>query len=230
MFQSGHRTYAQDTAMSEPFRFGEDSWKFVNLSYKEANPKPVIDGEPSYEGIPYGLHDTTLPRWKDKDVRRYGYWSVFAGAAGYTYGDNAVMQMRKLGEHGGAYGAKDYWFDAINDPGAGQMKFLKGLMLSKPYFDRVPDQSLVAGKQEEKYDYIAATRGKDYAFLYDYNGRKFAVNMGKISGSRVRAKWYNPRGGRYNSIGSFRNKGVVSFDPPGGQKEGNDWVLILESI
>ena len=52
--------------------------------------KPVLDGEPSYEGIPHGLHDTTLPRWKAKDVRRYGYWSVFAGAADYTYGDNAV--------------------------------------------------------------------------------------------------------------------------------------------
>jgi hypothetical protein len=229
MFQSGHRTYAQDTSMSEPFRYGEDNWKFVSMSYKEKVAKPVIDGEPSYEGIPYGLHDTTLPRWKDKDVRRYGYWSVFAGAAGYTYGDNAVMQMRKLGEHGGAYGAKDYWFDAINDPGAGQMRYLKALMLSKPYLDRVPDQSLVAGKQGDKYDYIAATRGKDYAFLYAYNGRKFDVNMGKISGAKVKAAWYSPIDGSKKSIGSFANKGVISFDPPGEQKEGNDWVLILES-
>ena len=35
------------------------------------------------------------PRWTAADVRRYGYWSVFAGAFGYTYGHNSVMQMYK---------------------------------------------------------------------------------------------------------------------------------------
>jgi hypothetical protein len=66
MFQSGHRTYAQDTSSSEPFRFGEDNWKYVNLVFNKKPVKPVLDGEPSYEGIPHGLHDTTLPRWKAK--------------------------------------------------------------------------------------------------------------------------------------------------------------------
>jgi hypothetical protein len=50
-----------------------------------------LDGEPSYEGIPQGLHDPTQPLWTDADARRYAYWSVFAGACGHTYGDNAVL-------------------------------------------------------------------------------------------------------------------------------------------
>jgi hypothetical protein len=229
MFQSGHRNYAQDTASNEPFRFGEDNWKYVNLVYNKTPVKPLLDGEPSYEGIPYGLHDTTLPRWKDRDVRRYGYWSVFAGAAGFTYGDNAVMQMRKAGEKVGAYGAKDYWFNAIKDPGASEMIWLKKLMLSKPYFDRVPDESLIAD-QGKRYNYIAATRGKGYAFFYDYTGRNFKVNMGKILGKKVKAIWYCPRDGSKKLIGLFVNKGVKIFDPPGEEKEGNDWVLILEKF
>ncbi len=100
-------------------------------------------------------------------------------------------------------------------------------MLSKPYFDRVPDPSLVA-QQGEKYNYLAATRGKDYAFVYTYNGRDIKVNMGKISGAKVNASWYDPRNGSVQEIGTFSNKGVVNFNPPGEQKDGNDWVLILD--
>ena len=40
--------------------------------------KPVLDGEPSYENIPQGLHHGTEPRGTAADVRRYAYWSVFA--------------------------------------------------------------------------------------------------------------------------------------------------------
>jgi len=227
MFQSGHRTYAQDTSSSEPFRFGEDNWKYVNLVFNKKPIKPVLDGEPSYEGIPQGLHDTSQPRWKAQDVRRYAYWSVFAGAAGFTYGDNAVMQFRKAGEKTGAYGANDYWFDAINDPGAGQMMWLKKLILSKSYFDRIPDQALIAD-QGERYDYIAATGGKNYAFFYDYTGRNFKVNMKEIPSVKVRASWYDPRNGNKTPIGIFSTDGIREFNPPGEKKDGNDWVLILE--
>ena len=97
-----------------------------------------MDGEPSYEHIPYGLHDTTKPYWNANDVRRYAYWSVFAGAAGHTYGHNSVMQMHKPTDKGSAYGSKKYWYNAINDSGAKQMVYVKDLMLSKPYFDEFP--------------------------------------------------------------------------------------------
>jgi hypothetical protein len=53
--------------------------------------------------------------------------------------------------------------------------------------------------------------------------------MGKIKGEKVKASWYNPRDGNTESIGEFANKGVQEFDPPRDEKEGNDWVLILES-
>lgn len=227
MFQSGHRSYDLDTSKSE-HRFGPDNYKFVLIDYNKKPVKPTLDGEPSYEEIPYGLHDTTKPRWNDNDVRRYGYWEVFAGGAGYTYGHNAVMQMNKPSDKDAAYGSRFYWFDAIDHPGAKQMIYLKKLMLSKSYFDRIPDQSLVAGAQGERYNYIAATRGKDYAFIYDYTGRNFEVNMGKISGKKVKATWYSPRDGSKKIIGNILNKGVAKFDPPGEEKEGNDWVLILE--
>jgi hypothetical protein len=229
MFQSGHRSYDLDTSKSE-HRFGPDNYRFVNIDYNLTPTKPTLDGEPSYELIPYGLHDTTKPYWQAEDVRRYAYWSVFAGAAGHTYGHNSIMQFHKPTDKGSAYGSKKYWYNALNDEGVKEMIYLKKLMLSESYFDRVPDQSLVVGEQGEKYAYIAATRGNDYAFIYDYTGKPFEVRMGKINGSSVKASWYSPKNGSKKSIGTFVNKGFRKFDPPGQQREGNDWVLILESL
>lgn len=228
MFQSGHRRYDQDTA-SDSHRFGQDNWRYVQVEYNLKPVKPTLDGEPSYERIPQGLHDPKEPLWNDDDVRRYGYWSVLAGAAGYTYGHNAVMQMHKPSDNGSAYGATDYWYDAIDHPGAAQMIHLKNLMLSRSYFNRVPDQSLIAD-QGEKYDYLVASRGKDYAFVYTYNGRNMQLNMGKIDGQRVKASWFDPRTGAISEIGEFENQDVLEFDPPAEPEDGNDWVLILDTL
>ncbi len=226
MCQSGHRRYDQDDS---ELHYGEDNWRYIKSAYGLIPAKPVLDGEPSYEDIPQGLHDTLQPCWKDKDVRRYAYWSVFAGACGFTYGNNAIMQFYRPGDTIKSYGVKKFWFDALNAPGACQMIHLKQLMLSFPYFERIPDQSLVAD-QGERYDYQAATRGNDYTLIYTYYGRNINVVMGKISGEKVRASWFNPRDGAKTNIGIFPNEGNTVFDPPGVPADGNDWVLILEKV
>lgn len=225
MFQSGHKRYDQD-----PDGFGEDNWKYVEIDYSRTPVKPTLDGEPSYENIPQGLHDTTQTYWKSRDVRRYAYWSVFAGACGFTYGDNAVMQMHKPGDKESAYGVKEFWYNALNDTGATQMKYLKELMLSLSYFDRIPDQSIIAGSNGKKYDRLIASRGKDYVLVYTYNGRNFSITMGKIPGNKVKAYWFNPRNGEPDFIGKFTNDGVKQFNPPGEKRDGNDWVLVLKTM
>jgi hypothetical protein len=226
MFQSGHRRYDQEDT---EFAYGQDNWKYVREDYSLTPIKPTIDGEPSYEGIPQGLHDPSEPFWNANDVRRYAYWSVFAGAFGFTYGHSAVMQMHKPGNPSPSYGVREYWTEALNATGATQMKYLKNLMLSKPFFTRIPDQSLIAGEQGERYNYQMATRGNDYAFIYTYNGRNIKATMGKIEGSKIKASWYNPRNGQRMIIGEFENSGSRTFNPPGEIQDGLDWVLIMES-
>lgn len=227
MFQSGHRRYDQDDT---ELAYGEDNWRYVQDDYLRETVKPTLDGEPSYEGIPQGLHDSSQPYWNEEDVRRYAYWSVFAGACGFTYGHNAVMQMHKPGDTESSYGVREFWFEALDAPGASQLIHLKNLMLSKPYFERIPDQSLIAAWNGVRYDYQVATRGKGYAFIYTYNGREINVSMGRIEGEYIRASWYDPRQGTYMRIGEYKNRGTCVFDPPGEMNDGNDWVLILEQI
>lgn len=244
MVQSGHRRYDQDTLAKEQWHYGEDNWKYIEKDYNLKPVKPTIDGEPSYEDIPQGLHDFSQPKWSDADVRRYGYWSVFAGAFGYTYGDNSVMQMYNPAKRDAAYGATRPWQEALNDPGAGQMVHLKNLMLSRvsgtneadsmaAYLDRVPDQSLIAGAaggDGEKYNRLMATRAKNYILVYTYTGRKIPLKMGMLQGDQVRTSWFNPRDGKTTEIGQVENKGTHEFDPPGEEKNGNDWVLVVDKI
>ncbi len=225
MFQSGHRRYDQDTA---GLRYGEDNWKYVAADYARIPVKPTLDGEPSYEGIPQGLHDPSQPYWTDSDVRRYAYWSVFAGSCGFTYGNNAIMQFHKEGDTESAYGVKDTWEVALNAPGASQMRFLKQLMLSRPYFDRIPAQDLITDSPREKYDYLAATKGKDYAFIYTCNGSTMRINLDNMHLRSIKASWYNPRNGIITETGIYKAKGIETFDPPGEKENGNDWVLILD--
>lgn len=228
--QSGHRTYDQDTSKGD-LHYGEDNWRYIEADYNKVPVKPTLDAEPSYEKIPYGLHDLTLPVWTAADVRRYGYWSVFAGAAGYTYGNNDVMQMHSPKDKSiGAYGSKGSWTESINDPGAQEMIYLKKLMLLRPYMDRVPDQSMIAGGQGEKYNRLIATRGKNYAFVYTYTGRDMDIDASKLAGAKLKASWYNPRNGELTTIGEFSKSTNLNFNPPGEPQNGNDWVLILDAI
>lgn len=223
MFQSGHRRYGQD---STPGAKEEDNWRYVeeDLALKPA--KPTLDGEPSYEHIPQGLHDPAEPRWTDRDARRYAYWAVLAGAAGHTYGHSSVMQMHKRTDVRASYGATKTWDEALNDPGAGQMRHLKALVLSRPYFERRNDQSLIAGSNGQRYDRVIAARGRDYAFIYTHTGRPFEVVMGRIRGRQTRAWWFDPRTGLATGAGRIPNRGVRRFQPP---VAGQDWVLVLDN-
>lgn len=225
MFQSGHRENGQDPS---PGAKEEANWLYVREDYAKYPEKPTLDGEPSYENIPRGLHDPKYGYWTDKEVRRYAYWSVFAGACGHTYGNNAVEQFYKPGAGPGAFAVRNYWYDGIDEPGGGQMQHLKNLMLSRPYLERIPDQSLIAGENGSRDNYIGASRGNSYVLAYTYTGRPFEIHMGFISGKEVQAWWYDPRDGSSRRIGTFPNQGIHKFTPPGSPAPGNDWVLVLD--
>lgn len=227
MFQSGHRRYGQRFGDGEyPIEENteEDNWRFVEKTYTLTPKKPVLDGEPSYEDIPAGLRDFSERYWQAEDVRRYAWWSVFAGSFGHTYGHNSIMQMLTPGVIP-SYGAKKYWYEALEDPGYGQMKYLKNLMTSLPYTEGVPDQSLIVGEAGQKHDRLIATRGKDYALVYTYTGKEIKIDLDKISGSLKNIWWYNPSDGNLLFIETVKSD-VRSYIPEGGYRGGNDKVLV----
>lgn len=215
MFQSGHRKYGQRMGNIDypiPDSTEEDNWMYVDSTWAYKPVKPVLDGEPSYEDIPKGLHDPNEQRWQDYDVRRYAYWSVFAGSCGHTYGHNSIMQMLKPGytTSYGRNGKEVYWYEALEFPGYNEMHILKDLMLAFPYFDRVPDQSIIVGKNGSKYNRLIATRGNDYLMVYNYNSVPMKLDLRKISGDKKNCWWLNTATGKLTFIGTFDNK-IATF-------------------
>ena len=169
-------------------------------------------------------------RFLAMSIRRYAYWSVFAGCCGFTYGHSSIMQFYETTDNNPGYGARQYRNIAINAPGAAQMKHLRNLMVSKSYFDRVPSNDFLAEPQGEKYDYVAITRGADYLFAYTWTGRNFSLDMEKLPEGKYNSAWYDPRTGLSTPGDTYNNKGIAAFNPPGEAEPGNDWVLILSKI
>lgn len=224
-FQSGHRRYNQRMGNKDyPITEGteEDCWMYVDSTWKVKPIRPVIDGEPSYEDIPQGLHDGNEPRWSAADVRRYAYWSVFAGSCGHVYGHNAIMQFARPGV-GGAYfadGEKKPWYRALDDAGFRQMKFLKHLILTFPYFEREPAQAVIHDNGT-RYDRLIATRGSDYILVYNYTCRPMTIATSSIASASKAAWWMDAATGALTYLGEHSGD-TFSYTPAGG-----DGVLII---
>jgi hypothetical protein len=202
-----------------------ESWARITKDYERAPVKPVIDGEPLYEDHPLAFRAREFGYSFDAHIRQRAYWAVFSGTCGHTYGNHAVWQMYAPGRRP-INGPLLYWYEAIDRPGASQMRHVRALIESRPYSSRVPDLTLV-GDPLNGVDRIAATRGDGYAFIYSAQGRKFTVNLGKISGERLKAWWYNPRTGTSQMIDTLENKGTREFTCP-AEGFGADWVLVLD--
>ena len=195
--------------------------------YERTPVKPVIDGEPLYEDHPLAFRAAQNGWSFDAHVRQRAYWDVFSGAAGHTYGNHAVWQMYAPGR-APINGPQMYWYQAILRPGGAQIPYVRRLVESRPYFSRVPDQSIVVDTLTGA-DHIQATRGEGFLFVYSAQGRKFEVAMGKISGDSVIASWFNPRTADAMPIGRFANTGTQPFTPP-SEGFGADWVLVLDDV
>ena len=205
-------------------------WGMVWTDYLKQPIKPTIDAEANYEDHPINWQPQN-GYFNDFDVRRESYWAVFAGACGQTYGCHDVWQFYAKGREP-VTAARTDWKEAIKLPGASQMRYLRALTESRPYQMRVPDQSLLKSPQGKDGDHCQATRDSDgsYAFIYVPNGRPVKVDLGRLTGPKLKAWWYDPRDGGANPAGDREASGVQEFNPPAAAKSGeaNDWVLVLD--
>ena len=200
-------------------------WDRMDFVYRLSPVKPVLDGETLYEDHPVCFNANDLGTSSPYDIRKHAWLDVFAGAFGHTYGCHDIWQM--YAPHRTPVNNPHFpWYVAMDLPGAGQMKYLRYLIESRPMFDRIPDQTLVTDALNAN-DHVQATRGNDYLFVYSAQGKKFTVNTGKISGTELNGYWYNPRNGEITELGRFPKKAQQEFVPP-TSGYGQDWVLVAD--
>ena len=207
-------------------------WEWIHRDFELTPHKPTLDLEPNYEDHPVN----PWPRWnpasgyfRDHDVRRQLYRSVFAGGCGVSYGHHAVWQF--AGERFEPINFPDRdWVEALERPAATQVRFLRELMLSRPYFERVPDPGLLQANPPTGISHLEATRDTvgTYAFIHfptsDLSAR---VDLGKLAATRIRAWWFDPRTGIGTKSAEFEGSGVREFRSPAN---GPDWILVLDDV
>ena len=213
IFQTGH---CRDT----------QSFDNISKAYNRLPIKPVIDGEPIYEDHPVCFNANDLGTSNAYDVRKSAYLHTFSGAFGHTYGCHDIWQFYSP-EREPVNNPHVFWNQALDLPGANQMKFLRQLLESRSVLDRTPDQSIIIENNLNASMRIQATKGTDYAFIYSAAGMSFTVNLGKISGEKIVGHWFNPKNGKQTEIEKFNNSGTKKFTPP-TSGYGHDWVLILD--
>ncbi|MDF2925367.1 MAG: putative endoglucanase [Paenibacillaceae bacterium] len=197
----------------------------VGGDYAKLPVKPVIDAEPCYEDIAIGFKPEN-GYFDASDVRTAAYYAVFSGACGHTYGQHCIWPMATEADDGYLM----HWREGLNRPGAAQMGHLRALMESRPYFDRVPDQSLIVNNKTGA-NYMSATRGSGYAMIYIPNGAPVTVDMSRMGAGGVAASWYDPRNGGYIQAGllpALEDHALHTFYSPSSGR-GNDWVLVLDA-
>lgn len=205
-----------------------DNYLYMERDYRRLPFRPVLDAEPGYEDHPNGFNPEK--GWLDHhDIRKSLYWSVFAGACGYTYGCHDIWQFYQPPLPPVNW-ARTPWKEALGLPGACQVQHCRTLMESRPYLTRIPDQSILKSDAGAAADHLRATRASDgsYAMIYIPSGQRVTIDLTKVSGSRAAASWYNPRSGESHPAGEFETTGNKEFVPPHWDQTGRDWVLVLD--
>ena len=234
MFQSSHAARDHDNGL------------YVENDYARTPAKPTLDGEPRYEGMPVGFYlrgAGGIDRFDDYDVRQAAYWSLLAGACGHTYGNNNIWQMYKpgltgagdaargrdlFGGPGSMIGANVPWYEALDHPGAFQMRYVRRLFESLPFTKLVPDQRIILNGPTTGGAKIRAARASDgsFAVIYSPRGEIITLDKSVVKAERQIELWYDPRYGTSYVIKEQDSWGIQTFTPPTSGR-GNDWILVL---
>jgi hypothetical protein len=178
--------------------------------------------------VPFFLFETHYERdWNNappSQIRNQAYTAILSGAGGHHYGNNPIWNM------GGPSNNYWGWKDHLNDEGRADMVHVRNLFESRVWYNLVPDQShqtLTAGYGSETgYDYAAAARTADGSTVIAYLPfrKQITVDMSQLSGSEVKAWWFNPRDGSAQWIATYPTSGSRTFTPTSD----GDWVLVLD--
>ena len=214
---------------------GTPTWARIASDYARVPVKPVIDGEPIYEDHPIGFEAAKYGYSSAIDCRRFLYWDLFSGAFGHTYGHHSVWQMHSLSRGEGVNKPLNYWREAIDSPGAWQIRHARALLESRPFLTRMPDNSLIVpanvpnGIPGAGTKFMNATRSMDgaYGMIYSATSRSYVLNPQSLSGKTFQFWWFNPRDGGHVNLRLFPRSSLIEVTPP-FKGEDLDWILVID--
>jgi hypothetical protein len=173
-------------------------------------------------------HDATEQR-----LRTQAYQAMLSGAAGQVFGNNPIWHF----DGPGVFPAPVTWREALDSRGAQSMTHLRNLLTTIPWWLLEPDTDhtlLTDGLGPEDARAVAAsTADGSLAMVYIPGSREITVELARLAGPLVEARWYDPANGRFSAVaGSPFSTTEPRRLRPGTDSNSagfGDWVLVLES-
>lgn len=229
MFQSGHCINSLN------------NYWYADRDYARRPIRPFIDGEPCYEHHPLMEPNWTPAqphsRYGEHEVRRAAYWSLFHGACGHTYGAHPIWMMwdprREVINL-----VNISWSEALHLPGAAQIRHARDLLLSRPYFTRIPCAEVIKAQPADPLHHLAATRDGQpgsptatYLLIYTPQRQEFRADTSFLNATTLTLAWFNPRNGATLPWKSTPNSGTLAVLPSDypSTDSGPDWVLTVDA-
>jgi hypothetical protein len=223
------------------------NYELVKKEYNRENVMPVFDGEPAYEQMPTVWPATPNDFHGAWMVRKRAYWSLFSGSFGHAYGHGSVWCMISHKERDAF--RKYSWFEALDQPGAWQIKVLRDFLESRDLSKCVPCQEMLLEQSERSEDVLdehiqtcIESKG-EFACVYFPSGGEETIDLSQLNASDLQMWWFNPRNGKCYSqenfitdeatsltnifISSYENKKIKIKTPTCGIEE--DWICIIEN-
>lgn len=206
-----------------------DMTPYVASDFARSPARPTMLVEHRYE---VGTHEDPVIQ------RRSLYLSTLSGACGYAYGHNALWQMsphtaQKWMLTGWNPGAST-WTEALDTIAVDQLRHILPLLQSRPFFERIPDQSVIlAGQSKEIADRVVAARdgtlGQNdatYVLAYMASAKPLTLSTAVLPAKSLRISWFDPATGETQLFKSdLPNPGTLELPAP---PAAHDWVVIVD--
>ena len=214
--------------------WGGESWLQINNVYTY---EPVLEaarGQFARHAMPFFLMESSYENehgTSAEGVRGEAYQAVLSGAFGQVYGNNPMWHF----DGPGLFRAPDDWKAQLDSPGARSMTVLESVISSVKWWLLQPDMDhslLLEGAESSRWPAVAA-RATDgsFAMVYVPDGRKLWLDLSKIAGSGVLARWIDPTSGHASQLGGspFVRKRIAVTPPPRNKAGSTDWILQLSA-
>lgn len=187
------------------------NYDLVKTHYDRENPMPVFDAEPAYEQMPTTWPATPSDFHGEWMVRKRAYWSLFAGSFGHTYGHASVWCMisEKERDSWRTYS----WSEALDRPGAWQIKILRDFLESRDLSQCIPCQEILIEQSEKMEDILdehiqACINEEKFICIYFPSGGEETIDVSRLKSDHLHMWWFNPRDGQ-----CYLRKNVISEEP-----------------
>jgi len=200
------------------------------MDFSQPGPQRVPEGVLNDQGVIQDRDHFADGYVTDYEVRVTAYRNFLSGAAGYTYGNNAIWQMLKGLDNLQIPGLTT-WEGALDRPGAQQLRHVRRLFTQRPFFRLAPDQAALFGQNPEGAAHVRVATALDGAFMLAYlaEGRPVDLRLDHLEGDAVTAAWFDPRTGDVTPITADLDGARHVFEPP-TQGSQQDWVLVVDAV